>query len=76
MNKTDPARSGRDELRALGAATAGSVLDGIPVVSAVLGGAAAFRVIHDRSGRSPLALAAGLGAAITTYGVVESLVEA
>ncbi|QDN54222.1 hypothetical protein [Streptomyces sp. S1D4-20] len=76
MNTTDPARSGRDELRALGAATGGSILDGIPVVSAVLGGAAAFRVIQDRSGRYPLALAVGLGAAITTYGVVENLVDA
>ncbi|MFJ2628986.1 hypothetical protein ACIO6T_37930 [Streptomyces sp. NPDC087532] len=76
MNTTDPARRNRDELRALGAATAGSILDGIPVVSAVLGGAATFRVIHDRSGRSPLALAAGLAAAITAYGVVENLVDA
>ncbi|MGX5185778.1 hypothetical protein ACWKT5_23875 [Streptomyces avermitilis] len=76
MNTTDPARSARDELRALGAATGGSILDGIPVVSAVLGGTATFRVIQARSGRSALALAAGLGAAITTYGVVENLVDA
>lgn len=76
MTTTDPTRTSRDEMRALGASTAGSILDGIPIVSAVLGGAAAFRVIHDRFGRSPLALAAGLGAAVTTYGVVENLVEA
>ncbi|MEW2493927.1 hypothetical protein AB0942_10310 [Streptomyces nodosus] len=76
MNTTDPARSGLNELRALGASTAGGILDGIPVVSAVLGGVAAFRVIHDRSGRSALALAAGLGVAITSYGVVENLVDA
>ncbi|MGW2421356.1 hypothetical protein ACWC0C_19280 [Streptomyces sp. NPDC001709] len=76
MNTTDRARSSFNELRALGASTAGGILDGIPVVSAVLGGAAAFRVIHDRSGRSALALAAGLGVAITSYGVVENLVDA
>ncbi|MET9777641.1 hypothetical protein ABZ023_25850 [Streptomyces sp. NPDC006367] len=73
MNTTRPSRT---ELRSLGAATAGSILDGIPVISAIFGGTAAFRVVHDHCGRSPLALAAGLGAAITTYGVVETLVDA
>ncbi|MGW2652038.1 hypothetical protein ACWC1D_00020 [Streptomyces sp. NPDC001478] len=76
MNMTHPSQASRDELRALGTATVGSILDGVPVVSAILGGAAAFRIVHDRCGRSPLALAAGLGAAITTYGVVETLVDA
>lgn len=76
MNTTETAQTPRSELRALVTATAGSILDGIPVVSAVFGGAAAFRVVNDHSGRFPAALAAGLGAAITTYGVVESLVDA